>query len=218
MTVPLATVSPHVVGQRCMSEREPELGLGLVARIDAVARRIGVDFPATGEKRLYALGTPVLKRVGFRVGEVVKPRTGPALTIEVAEEVAGLWLYSGQGRRLPESEVSDVTSVSLPHERLMAGQVDPGEVFELRYRALEKQASFRSSPLRGFLGGRLELIPHQFYILQEVAARRIPRVLLADEVGLGKTIEACLILQRLLAVGQARRVLIVVPEPLTHPL
>ncbi|MEN9635218.1 MAG: hypothetical protein RL077_3622 [Verrucomicrobiota bacterium] len=216
MTVPLATVSPHVVGQRCMSEREPELGLGLVARIDAVARRIGVDFPATGEKRLYALGTPVLKRVGFRVGEVVKPRTGPALTIEVAEEVGGLWLYSGQGRRLPESEVSDVTSVSLPHERLMAGQVDPGEVFELRYRALEKQASFRSSPLRGFLGGRLELIPHQFYILQEVAARRIPRVLLADEVGLGKTIEACLILQRLLAVGQARRVLIVVPEPLTH--
>jgi len=35
-------------------------------------------------------------------------------------------------------------------------------------------------------------------------------------VGLGKTIEACLILQRLLAVGQARRVLILVPESLTH--
>ncbi|HYD83849.1 MAG TPA: SNF2-related protein, partial [Opitutus sp.] len=38
----------------------------------------------------------------------------------------------------------------------------------------------------------------------------------ADEVGLGKTIEACLIVQRLLAVGKARRVLILVPESLTH--
>src|SRR5262249_38073751 len=44
----------------------------------------------------------------------------------------------------------------------------------------------------------------------------IPRVLLADEVGLGKTIEACLILQRLLAVGRASRVLILVPESLIH--
>src|SRR5262249_14653285 len=57
---------------------------------------------------------------------------------------------------------------------------------------------------------------HQFYILREVASRQIPRVLLADEVGLGKTIEACLIVHRLLAVGKARRVLILVPESLTH--
>src|SRR5688572_26797944 len=99
---------------------------------------------------------------------------------------------------------------------MMAGQTDPGEVFDLRFRALRAQAQFRQSEVRGFLGGRLELIPHQFYILHEVAARQIPRVLLADEVGLGKTIEACLIVQRLLAVGKARRVLILVPESLVH--
>ena len=45
---------------------------------------------------------------------------------------------------------------------------------------------------------------------------RQPRFVLADEVGLGKTIEACLIVQRLLITGRARRVLILVPEPLTH--
>ena len=54
------------------------------------------------------------------------------------------------------------------------------------------------------------------YILREVTSRQFPRVLLADEVGLGKTIEACLILQRLLAVGRAQRVLILVPESLIH--
>ena len=212
-------MSLTVVGQRCLSEREPELGLGVVASIDKPAKRIRVNFPATGEQRLYALGTPVLKRVQFRPGENIATREGGALVIEsVAEDPAspGLLIYVSGGKCVREDAISDVTSVALPQERLMAGQVDPGEVFNLRYRALRAQAKFRSSEVRGFLGGRLELIPHQFYILQEVSSRQIPRVLLADEVGLGKTIEACLILQRLLAVGQAKRALILVPESLTH--
>src|SRR5688572_4873917 len=209
-------MSLDVVGQRCMSEREPELGLGIVASIDRAARRISIAFPASGEQRLYALGTAVLKRVQFRAGETITPRDGPPLIIASVDEAGGLLTYVGAGRRVREDAISDVTSVSSPPERLMAGQTDPGEVFDLRYRALQTQARFRQSEVRGFLGGRLELIPHQFYILHEVSARQIPRVLLADEVGLGKTIEACLIIQRLLAVGKARRVLILVPESLVH--
>jgi ATP-dependent helicase HepA len=199
-----------------MSEREPELGLGLVAHIDQAARRIRIDFPATGEQRLYALGTAVLKRVQFRVGDTVTTRDGTTMTIEAADDEGGVLVYQSGGKRVREDAISDVTSVSSPQERLTAGQADPGEVFDLRYRALQAQARFRQSDVRGFLGGRLELIPHQFYILHEVSARQIPRVLLADEVGLGKTIEACLILQRLLAVGRARRILILVPETLVH--
>jgi ATP-dependent helicase HepA len=185
-------MSPEIVGQRCLSEREPELGLGVVARIDVAAKRIGVDFPATSEQRLYALGTAVLQRVQFRVGETVATRDGTTLVIESVEEKAGLLTYLSLGRRVREDAISDVTSVDLPHERLLAGQTDPGEVFDLRYRALQAQARFRQSDVRGFLGGRIDLIPHQFYILREVAARQIPRVLLADEVGLGKTICAAI--------------------------
>ena len=197
-----------------MSEREPELGLGVVAAVERA--QVTIEFPATRERRIYALGTPVLKRVRFRVGESLITRDGHTLVVESMEDAAGLLIYVGQGKHVREDELSDVTSVSLPQERLTAGQVDPGEVFNLRYRTLQAQARFRQSEVRGFLGGRLELLPHQFYILQEVAARQIPRALLADEVGLGKTIEACLIVQRLLVVGRARRVLILVPESLTH--
>lgn len=199
-----------------MSEREPELGLGVVAQVDPAAKRIAVDFPATREKRLYALGTSVLKRVQFGVGEAIATRDGAKLTVEAVEDAGGLLVYVGGGRRVREDAISDVTSVSSPSERFMAGQTDPNEVFELRLRALQAQMRLRQSDVRGFLGGRIDLIPHQFYILHEMASRMIPRVLLADEVGLGKTIEACLILQRLLAVGQAKRALIIVPESLTH--
>jgi len=209
-------MSLGVVGQRCVSEPEPELGLGLVASVDRAAKRIGIAFPATGEQRLYAFGTAVLKRVRFALGETVTPRDGAPLVVEAIEDAGGLLTYTGSGRRVREDELSDRTSVSLPAERLLAGQADPGEVFDLRFRTLQAQARFRQSDVRGFLGGRLQLIPHQFSILSEVSSRQIPRVLLADEVGLGKTIEACLILQRLLVTGRIRRVLILVPESLTH--
>ena len=203
------------VGQRCVSEREPELGLGQVAALEHA--RITVEFPATRERRIYARGTPVLKRVQFAAGETVAPRTGEKFTVASVEETAGLLTYVGPaGQRVREDAISDITSVSSPAERLMAGQADPSEVFDLRLRALQAANRFRQSEVRGFLGGRIDLIPHQFYILNEVSNRQIPRVLLADEVGLGKTIEACLILQRLLATGRAKRALILVPESLTH--
>ena len=65
-------------------------------------------------------------------------------------------------------------------------------------------------------GIRASLIPHQLHIAYEVGQRHAPRVLLADEVGLGKTIEAGMIIHQQLLSGRAERILIVVPESLQH--
>lgn len=203
-----------VPGQRWMSEAEPELGLGMV--LSASPHQVTVVFRASGTTRIYSIERAPLKRVLFRAGETVRGEGEREFKISEVTEKEGLVLYHSNGQTLPETLLSDTLSFSTPRERLLAGHIDDNRTFELRYRTLQALHKTRSSPLRGFVGGRIGLIPHQLYIASEVSGRFAPRVLLADEVGLGKTIESCLILHRLLLTGRAGRVLILVPESLVH--
>ena len=201
-------------GQRWISESEPELGLGAVLRTSA--RTVTVVFGASAETREYARDNAPLRRVRFRAGDAIENHEAGTLKVESVRERDGLIFYRGGGLEWCETELSDAISFNKPEDRLLAGQLDAPEVFDLRLAALKHQHSRRKSKVRGFTGGRIDLIPHQLYIASEVAGRLAPRVLLADEVGLGKTIEACLILHRLILTGRAQRVLIVLPESLVH--
>ena len=201
-------------GQRWISESEPELGLGSVLKL--TPRTVIVEFRASGQNREYARNNAPLRRVRFRPGDTIQNRKGKALTIESVTEEHSLLRYRRGKQELHEEDLSDTISFNKPEERLFAGQFDPPAVFDLRATALEHQYRRRKSSVRGFLGGRIDLLPHQLFIASEVSARMAPRVLLADEVGLGKTIEACLILHRLILTGRVQRVLILVPESLVH--
>jgi len=191
-----------VPGQRWMSEAEPELGLGTVVAADEIRR--------------YAVKTAPLRRVRFGSGDVVSDVDGRLLRIESVAEVEGLLVYSSAAGDIVESSLSDRLTLSGPIERLLAARVDEPAAFELRAQCLRVQHRTRSSDVRGFVGPRIELLPHQFFIAAEIAARFAPRVLLADETGLGKTVEAGLAIHRLLLTGRATRVLILVPDSLVH--
>jgi len=67
-----------------------------------------------------------------------------------------------------------------------------------------------------FSRSRVTLLPHQLWVCRQVITRWPSRWLVADDVGLGKTIEAGLILWPLLAAGQVRRVLILCPAGLVE--
>jgi ATP-dependent helicase HepA len=201
-------------GQRWISETEPELGLGTILRL--TPRTVVAEFHASNQRREYSRRNAPLRRARFRAGDVIESRKGKALTVESVSEREGLLYYAGGRRELCETDLNDTISFNKPEERLFAGQFDAPAVFDLRAAALRHQYRRRKSKVRGFLGGRISLLPHQIYIASEVSGRIAPRVLLADEVGLGKTIEACLILHRLILTGRARRVLILVPESLIH--
>ena len=59
-------------------------------------------------------------------------------------------------------------------------------------------------------------LPHQLYALDRAVGQDRIRYLLADEVGLGKTIEAGLVLRELKLRGRARRILVVAPKGLVR--
>ena len=207
-------MSVFLPGQRWISESEPELGLGTV--VQAGNGRVQVEFKAAGESRTYAIDQAPLKRVRFRAGDTIRTHAGQEFFVKEVIEQQGLLIYADEGHQLPEAQMSDRLSLQGPQERLLAGRFDPSTAFALRRRTLELLHRSRKSPVRGFVGGRIDLIPHQLYIAQEVTRRHAPRVMLSDEVGLGKTIEACLILHRLLLSGRANRILVLVPETLVH--
>ena len=210
---PRMTQKP-VPGQRWVSDTEPELGLGIVLKVEF--GRLEIFFPAAGEHRQYAPDSAPVRRVQFAEGDVIRTHDDEEYPVESVHIEDGLIIYRCGGRQVPEAELSDTISFSKPEDRLMGGQVDELPTYDLRVETLLRQARFMKSPVRGFLGGRVDLLPHQMGIASEVSGRLAPRVLLADEVGLGKTIEAGLILHRLHLLGRADRILVLLPEPLLH--
>ena len=208
-----------IPGQRWISDAESELGLGTV--LTSNARQVTLVFMFSGETRIYATETAALTRVRFSPGDRIESHEGWFLTITSVEEHEGLLTYLGQldnGQKtdLSETSLSNFIRLNKPQERLLSGQTDDNRWFELRALTLNKLHKLSHSPVHGLRGARIDVIPHQIYIANEVGSRSAPRVLLADEVGLGKTIEAGLILHYKLLREEISRVLIVVPEPLLH--
>jgi len=200
-------------GQRWISTAEPELGLGTILRVEG--RGVQVLFAKAGVLRPYASDSAPLVRAEFRAGQRVAGK-GVAFLVERIEVREGLFVYRGEGRELEEGQLDDEQSVSQADDRLIGGRTDPVDRFDLRLEALQRHAAARRSPSWGLQSARIGLVPHQLRVAGIAAARRPPRVLLADEVGLGKTIEAGMIVARQLATGRSGRVLVLVPDTLVY--
>ena len=211
---------PFSVGQRWLSNTETELGLGAVISVDF--RSVEVFYPATGEARMYTKENAPLTRLIFDIGETITSQDGWQMNITDIEESQGVYIYSGIREdtkaqvRLSETLLSHQIRLNQPEKRLFSEQLDHPKWFDLRLNALKYQYDYLRSSTIGLAGARISLIPHQLHIASEVGSRHAPRVLLADEVGLGKTIEAALIIHQQLRTGRAERVLILVPDSLVH--
>lgn len=206
-------------GQRWISDAEVELGLGTILQCDP--RSVTLLFLSSGETRVYATSSAPLTRVMFSEGDQITHQDGWTLKVEDTKEVDGLFIYLGENSlgewiELPETQIDAAMQLQGPREKLMTGQLDRNNEFYLRALSRQAQTRLAQDPLRGLRGPRVGLIPHQLYIAHEVGRRLAPRVLLADEVGLGKTIEAGLILHQQLVTGRAQRALILVPGSLCH--
>lgn len=206
-------------GQRWLNDAELQLGLGIV--VGAEHRHVQIAFPASDEIRTYARNNSPLTRVIFGASDPLEDQNGKRWTVTRRHEFDGLYQYdcvddAGNERLITEAELNPFMVFTSPTERLLNGQIDGDRWFRLRHQCWQAQQQLASSSMRGLLGCRAQWVPHQLYIAHEVGRRHAPRVLLADEVGLGKTIEAGLILHQQLVTERAQRVLILVPESLQH--
>ncbi|MEL4247148.1 RNA polymerase-associated protein RapA [Shewanella xiamenensis] len=211
---------PFALGQRWISDTESELGLGTVVQVEG--RMVTVLFPATGENRMFSRNEAPLTRVIYNPGDTVESHEGWSLSVEELTEKDGLVVYhgihseTGEKASLRETLLNHNIRFNKPQDRLFAGQIDRLDRFGIRYQCQLLRNQLATSDLLGLQGPRVGLIPHQMWIAHEVGRRYAPRVLLADEVGLGKTIEAGLIIHQQLLTGRAERVLIIVPDTLRH--
>jgi hypothetical protein len=108
--------------------------------------------------------------------------------------------------------LAELEKVDTPLDRAARSQWDSAWRFELKMLAARLLTGNKGGQLSN---ARTEILPHQIFTAHRVVSSPRRRFLLADEVGLGKTIEAGMIWQALHQRGQAKRTLIITPAGLT---
>lgn len=211
-------MSTFQIGQRYLSEQEPELGVGRVQNVEF--KNVTIEFPAVKQTRIYRTVSAPVKRYLLAVGENAKSEKGVSFTVENIRMENSLAIYLGRGGR--EMRESDLLPKASPRasdifSRLIRGECADNREFVRRERANELSCEWQRSMVRGMIGPRVNLIPHQYYLCKRAcSSSELPRLMLSDEVGLGKTIEAGMIWHSLHSTGRIARTLILVPESLKH--
>lgn len=147
----------------------------------------------------------VAEREDLGSGEVMRIRaTGGRQEVDVAFDDAG-------GRRLLTFPAERLVIVPDLWQRLAAGPYDRPVDFLLKQLAMQLPLHNSGGELSN---SRTDLLPHQILLTHDVVAAERRRLLIADDVGLGKTIETGMVIRELVSRGLAQRVLIICPAGL----
>lgn len=155
----------------------------------------------------------------FEVGDHVKFAGGRGEITKIEDRPNGgqlLHIYTTEGklRKLP-SGLPHIERIDSIIDRLAARQIDSPIHHDLRERATRLDLAYRYDRFLSLTNNRIEIEPYQVQAAYEILNSYDHRYLIGDEVGLGKTIEAGIVTEELIARGRAQRVLIVAPAPLT---
>ena len=185
---------------------------GHVERIEGRRAFVVLD---NGDRHQVAVDSDGIERDVFSVGTQVSRTDGTTGVVigDVRAADVPIWQVAwadGSSTQVPERGLRRAEIVD-PVARMTAGMLGTTEAFNLRSVAADLWARHRSEELVSLSHARFDLMPHQVSVLHRVVSSRPHRFLLCDEVGLGKTIEAAMVLKELRSRGLARRVLILAP-------
>ncbi|MFX1298690.1 MAG: DEAD/DEAH box helicase, partial [Promethearchaeota archaeon] len=120
---------------------------------------------------------------------------------------------NGKVSQILENEI--YSKYETPIETLISSQqIDPAQNFLIKYWANLFYSYYKSYQIKCITNSRLTLMPHQINVTHRLSEEHFPRIILADEVGLGKTIEAGIYIKEMMARDLAERILIIVPASL----
>lgn len=212
-----------IVGMKVKYLPQPEWGTGHLLSLEDEGMKAVVAFPAREN------GAPIL--VTTRGGALVHSALLPGDGVRTAKGKVGVVVREeegGRGLRRYVLQLDDGTETELPETEVRAlppkpdlvammkeGRIADGKNFLLRRATLKLDDERRNDAFGALLASRVMVKPHQVGVVQRVLSSRRPRFVLADEVGLGKTIEAGMIFSALRLAGLAKRVLVVAPSHLT---
>lgn len=208
--------APQAAGQLVWCPADPALGVGLVTRVEG--KLLHVRFVRLQEDRVYTTrGEQVLARYTVRSGERVLDSAGAECRVERRGEPQGaLETYALEdGRTVSEDQLVPSVRDIGAKVRLASLNLAHPAVLRTRMQGLALASIWPRPGVAGVLGARAMWLPHQIDVACRAIASDPVRMLLADEVGLGKTVEATLIYAGLRCEGRAQRVLVLTPAQLT---
>jgi SNF2 family DNA or RNA helicase len=161
----------------------------------------------------YNFGAAVAPNDRVRVPS--HPEFGVGEVLRVAETAgfyqADVVFDTPNGRRLETFPVELLEKTRDLWQRLLEKTFDDPIAYRVKQIAIDLAHSNSGGELSA---SRVNLLPHQILLVHDLVEISERRMLIADEVGLGKTIETGMLLRELNARGEADRVLIVTPAGL----
>jgi superfamily II DNA or RNA helicase len=144
---------------------------------------------------------------------ITHPELGEGVVLGSVHE-GYLRVFFGAGeRRVPVAQVRRALSRT---ERVLANLASGADRARKAWLCFEAHALPAMESASALTSARIDLLPHQVVLTHRIATASPRRYLIADEVGLGKTIEAALLLRELASRGELNRALMVVPAGLVN--
>ena len=209
----MSTTAELVAGAVVRWSSAPGSPFGVI--VEHRDQRVTVRFDGNDELRVFNARAGVVERVEI-AGLVRRMSTGSiGLVHTKAMSAPPRWQVIFDGRLVTVAE-ADLRPHVLddPRSRMLEGRLGSARKFSLAVTARRYEIEQLTNDLVSLGESRVDIKPHQVSVVHRVITNYPHRFLLCDEVGLGKTIEAGLILKELRARGAASRCLVIVPPNL----
>lgn len=154
------------------------------------------------------------EQLAFQPGErVTHHEFGQGVVLDPARDGYLRAFFSVGERRVP---VASLRRELTRTERILRAVESGAERSRRAWLSYEAHALPVMESASALTSARIDLLPHQVVLTHRIATASPRRYLIADEVGLGKTIETALILRELASRGELNRALMVVPAGLVN--